>query len=585
MKQCAYAFIAAFTLSTLTILNTSTLLALPGDLDPNFGTNGVATVDLGTDNEELNRILVLEDGKILGVGVRRPGGLVQGFIVRLNMDGSLDESFNGQGYQVVSDDGGAALIQLVALGVQSDGKILAAGTYVAGSEDILVVRLNADGSFDDSFGTEGWVRTPVSPSTDSASGLAIQADGKIVIGGFAGGRFMALRYLPDGSLDPDFGSSGVSIQNYDGEIDFGRDVALQSDGKIILVGQARSGGVTGFGIVRLNQDGSLDESFGQLGWVYGPFSNGEDNPVRVKIQPDDSIVTGGLFNNGVVGNFGIARYLSGGSLDDSFGTNGLTLTPFGALEAQINDLVLQDDGFIVATGKGNQQVALARYTPAGILDDTFGLNGTLLTDLGFGQSEGVGLALQNDGKIVVSAQSLGNAEDLRLIRYLGNTANLTLSKTSNQDSVGLGGSIGFTLTINNEGPNDAGGTMVLDTLPLGLALDPNSFSTSQGDCSALGQELFCDLGTLTQGSTVTINYLAVSQTMGTFTNMASVTAQAINENPDAAMAAFIVTVTEAGGGCGLNSSLNHPPSTRGFITLLIFGLVLGLGMRLYSPSI
>jgi uncharacterized repeat protein (TIGR01451 family) len=195
------------------------------------------------------------------------------------------------------------------------------------------------------------------------------------------------------------------------------------------------------------------------------------------------------------------------------------------------------------------------------------------------------VALQSDGKIVQAARAPLALKDLRLIRYLGNTANLTLSKSSKQESVGLGGSIGFTLTVNNQGPNDAGGTMVLDTLPLGLALDPNSFSTNQGSCSALGQELFCDLGTLTPGSTVTINYLAVSQAMGTFTNEASVTAQAINDNPDAAMASLTVTVTEASGGCLLNPRSSQPDSVRGFMALMICGILIGLGIRLYSPSI
>jgi uncharacterized delta-60 repeat protein len=328
--------------------------------------------------------------------------------------GMLDTTF-GQGGIVLTHFGFFSNDQGKAIAVQSDGKILVAGSGGTTNNQFELVRYNPDGSLDTSFGQSGKVATSFGPGADYANALVLQSDGKIVVAGSAymgaatGTDFAVARYNPDGSLDSSFGQGGKVTTNFTlNYTDSAQSVALESDGKIIVAGYTFGGSTTrdDFAVVRYNSDGSLDTSFGQGGLVSTNFSGASiDDAYAVRIQTDGKIVLAGTSNASGNYDFALARYNADGSLDASFGTGGLLRTDFAGGNDNAQAVVLQGDGKIVAAGyatSGTSNFALARYNTDGSLDTTFGQGGKVMTDFQNGTDISEGVALQADGKLVVA---------------------------------------------------------------------------------------------------------------------------------------------------------------------------------------
>ncbi len=320
-----------------------------GSLDSTFGTGGLVTTDFGgTDIAEA--AILQPDGKIIAVG-RASNDFA---LARYTSDGSLDSTF-GTGGLVTTDLGGTDIAEAVAL--QPDGKIIAVGR--AGN-DFALVRYTSDGSLDSTFGTGGIVTTDFGGGTDIANAAVLQPDGKIIAVGMSGSDFALARYNSNGSLDSAFGTGGLVTTDFGGA-DSANGVALQPDGKIIAVGRASSD----FALARYNSDGSLDSTFGTGGLVTTEFG-GTDFANGVALQPDGKIIAVGRTGSGINTDFGLARYDSDGSLDTTFGAGGLVTTSFGATGLEsANAAVLQPDGKLIAAGQasigGSSVFALACY--------------------------------------------------------------------------------------------------------------------------------------------------------------------------------------------------------------------------------
>jgi uncharacterized delta-60 repeat protein/uncharacterized repeat protein (TIGR01451 family) len=173
----------------------------------------------------------------------------------------------------------------------------------------------ASGDLDPTFGTGGKVTTDFAGSNAGANGVALQADGKIVAAGFAdsgsGSDFALARYNPDGSLDASFGTGGKVTTDFAGGSDSAFGVALQADGKIVAAGFADSGSRGDFALARYNPDGSLDASFGTGGKVTTDFAGSGDEAFGVALQADGKIVAAGFAGSGSRGDFALARYQDG----------------------------------------------------------------------------------------------------------------------------------------------------------------------------------------------------------------------------------------------------------------------------------
>ena len=328
-----------------------------------------------------------------------------------------------------------------AAALQSDGKIVAAGwannTVGGESIDFAVARFNPNGTLDSSFGNGGKVLTDFFGNPDYAQAVAIQADHKIVVAGNvhaaigAWEDFGLARYNSDGSLDDgsandstpgdSFGNAGKVSLDIHGvnERDIVGDIALQSDGKIVVVGLAILFARRDFAIARYNTDGSLDDGspsdstpadiFGTDGKVILSFTGIIDSVRSVAIQPADNkiIVAGGAASTATL-DFALARYETDGTLDPTFGNGGIVTTDFNHMWDVIADIALQPDGRIVAAGvtqgSGPTEIAIARDNTDGSLDKSFGSGGQIITEFAEGTpgNFATAVALQPaDGKIVV----------------------------------------------------------------------------------------------------------------------------------------------------------------------------------------
>jgi uncharacterized delta-60 repeat protein len=303
-----------------------------------------------------------------------------------------------------------------------------AGASLDEPSDFALARYRADGTLDPKFGAGGKALATFDLPVSGASALALQPDGKIVAAGRAGasgngGSEVALaRYRPNGTLDPRFGSRGKVVTAIDAGSSNARTtasaVALQGDGKIVVAGAStvdlgRFVVSLGF-LARYLPDGTLDPGFGDAGIVKLGFPVQPGNNVAASgvsalaIQPDGKLVVAGYDypppDPPLVTNVALARLLPDGKLDPTFGADGEVLTAFGPDNgAGAAAMGIQRDGKIVVAGWCTRGTALARYEPNGDLDQSFGSGGMVVTDRGTAYGgDASALAVQPDGKIVVA---------------------------------------------------------------------------------------------------------------------------------------------------------------------------------------
>ncbi len=282
--------------------------------------------------------------------------------MRYNTNGSLDTSFDGDG-KVTTAFGG--LSQVFAVALQGDGKIVAAGvTFSPFLEAFALARYNTDGSLDTSFDGDGKLTTDFGGMGDAASGVAIQADGKIVAAGAGGplNDFALARYNDNGSLDTSFDGDGRLTTDFGG-FDRANDVVLQADGRIVAAGT----GAERFALARYNTGGSLDPTFDGDGKVTILFTGHNiESAAAVALEADGTIAAAGRAFVNFESKFALARFRPDGSL----ARGGRALTGFGELSNDGAEAVaIQADGKTVAAGGAGPctppcQFAVARYLPA-----------------------------------------------------------------------------------------------------------------------------------------------------------------------------------------------------------------------------
>ncbi|MCP5091332.1 MAG: BspA family leucine-rich repeat surface protein, partial [Gammaproteobacteria bacterium] len=314
--------------------------------------DGMVTTAIGAGVDKGRDVTVQSDGKILVAGYSHNGIDNDFALTRYNADGTLDTSFGG-GDGVTTTAIGPAddIAQKVAL--QSDGKILVSGPSWNGTDyQFAVTRYNTDGTLDTSFDTDGKVTVDLTAGDDYAYGLAVQDDGKILLSGTDGNLdFTAVRFNTDGSLDTSFDGDGIVTVDFPfGGSDFGDQVFVQSDGKILLSGRAdASAGNADFALARLNSDGSLDTSFGGGdGMVTTPISGSHDMGYGVAVHTDGTIVVAGYLNS--TREFAAIRYNSDGTLDTTFDGDGKVVTDVGVGNDYAFSVAIQSDGKVIVSG-------------------------------------------------------------------------------------------------------------------------------------------------------------------------------------------------------------------------------------------
>jgi uncharacterized delta-60 repeat protein len=244
----------------------------------------------------------------------------------------------------------------------------------------LAVPAAAHASLDPSFAGDGTQTTDFGGSRDAAEAVALQSDGKIVAAGrSSGGDFALARYNRDGSLDASFSEDGRQTTDFGGQRDGALAVALQPDGKIVAVGRSSAGD---FALARYNSGGSLDPSFSEDGTQTTDFRGDFDKAAAVALQADGKIVAAGAAGAPGAPGFALARYQPDGSLDSSFGEAGRQ-TSRSASTSAISSIAVHADGRIAAAGQGvgmgTSSFVVLRYTAKGRLDGNFGSGGIVDT--------------------------------------------------------------------------------------------------------------------------------------------------------------------------------------------------------------
>jgi uncharacterized delta-60 repeat protein len=414
--------------------------AAPGDFDTTLGGTGRFLSAIGTAADRARRVAIQPDGKIVVAGTC---GTVSGSefcVARYTATGTFDPTFDGDGKVLTAPGAVASGNELRALALQPDGKIVVAGScFIGGSNfEICLLRYTENGALDTTFNATGKVRTQAGSTTSSARSLAIQPDGKILVGGECDtatdpSSFCVLRYNSNGSLDLGFSGDGKVVTPMGGSDSNVYEVLLQPDGRIVVAGRCTESPTIKFCLARYLSGGALDLSFSTDGKAIAQAGNGLTTAVGgAALQPDGKIVVASIcLSTSPTYQLCVARFTSSGALDLSFSANGEVLaaihsndTYFGGQGVQV---ALQTDGKIVATRPCststdifNGEFCLVRFSASGALDTNFSIDGKVVSSIGSAFDQPNDLAVQLDGKLVVVGQcSDGSSDNFCLARYEG----------------------------------------------------------------------------------------------------------------------------------------------------------------------
>jgi uncharacterized delta-60 repeat protein/uncharacterized repeat protein (TIGR01451 family) len=532
--------------------------AAPGDLDTAFSGDGKVLTDLA-DDDQANDVAVQSDGKTVSVGSSADNALSESrwALTRHNADGTPDTTF-GVGGTVTTPinnmNPGLQWSEANAVALQPDGKIVVAGYSWRDYEDccwFTVARYNSDGSLDNSFSGDGRYFADIAGPTE-ARDVAIDPAGRIVAAGYSGGDMAVLRLNGDGTPDTTFGGDGTVTANPAGPVlqegGDGRALALQPDGKIVVGGEV---GTTrfDFALMRFNTDGSVDTGFDGDGIVRTDFGDYE-SVEGLALQSDGKIVAAG-------GN-SLARYNPNGSLDTTFDGDGKVVTSgIGVWDVTLQPgdgrIVLAGGG-----GSGSD-FAVRRYNPDGSQDSGFGTGGVATADFGGGDfARGVALQ-PDGKIVAAGRGGPDNDFALARFQGGGSApppppAGVDLSVTkAGPTTVSIGDRATYTVTVtNNSTTTTATGVSLTDTFtgPPGSVI---SATPSQGSCTTA---VTCALGTLAPGAKATVTVVTEPRATGVLTERASVTAAQTDPATANNTATVTTTVNNARGCTRIGTSGN-----------------------------
>lgn len=416
------------TILLFSVLFQSSLWSQSGLLDTTFGTDGIATLSPGSLHDVVYDVDVQTDQKLVFTGVARitsSSGFTSDLVIgRLDNDGNLDPSFATNGIYNLASAGGSVFGY--DLKIQPDGKIVVCGGYsvTASDTEFIVVRLNADGTPDESFGGgDGISIMQVDTGEDYAYELELLADGKMLLAGtsavpgFTYSRGIVMQLLPDGSLDETFGSSGyTSVQLDNTSSENFRCLELLPSGKFIAAGYSYVDFEKLF-LVGFNADGALDLSFADNGIHVGQsISEAFDMVVS-----GNAVYVGGRISNTGGFDVGISCFDTNGGLNTTFGVEGTVVANYNPLDC-ILGLHAQADGKIIGVGTtgmggfGNRDMLATRYLPSGELDASFGSGGYTVIPVTNMFEEAGTVTQQADGRIIMAGFAAFTNNNMVFIR-------------------------------------------------------------------------------------------------------------------------------------------------------------------------
>ncbi|HSC75091.1 MAG TPA: hypothetical protein VLB90_02505 [Pseudomonadales bacterium] len=421
------------------IASNGVLAAFPGARDPSFGGgDGVVLTSFNPYGASAEAIIQQPDGNLVIAGAVDKTDPATGeknlILIRYNgINGARDLSFGDSGVSEVSY---AQSIRATALARQSDGKLLAAGwvSHAASSDDLAVVRIKANGAIDKGFGTDGITTVGLGTSNTRAFAVATRSDGAVWVAGYTYSTgsnvedFLLVRLKSNGALDSVFGTGGGLLTDIGGGTDKAYAITKQSDGKLVLVGEASVSHSAirsrDFAVVRYTADGKLDGNFSSDAKVTTEFTDNDDAVALASIQQKDGrivVVGSSAAAGGGDRDIAVARYLSNGALDPSFSGDGKALADFGGNDDIATGVIQQFDGKLLVSGSSsNGDAVLVRYNTNGTLDADFGVAGKLAISASVPLLVN-GVVQQTDGQVVTAGYSYSSGKSVvSLVRYLFN---------------------------------------------------------------------------------------------------------------------------------------------------------------------
>lgn len=411
----------------------SRVLGDDGHLDPSFGTAGRGLTSL-EDILEVTAALVQPDDRIV-VSLARTSHPRSFTLMRFEPDGTIDSSFGTGGFVRTDFTPGFAAAEAVTQ--QPDGKLVVGGTFgtfttlgtIQENADFAIVRYEADGTVDASFGVDGKVVTSFS-GTEGIKSVLIQPDGRIVAVGSTLFRYatehrlVLARYSQDGTLDPTFGIGGIATLSVEDGVS--AEAASLAGDRILVAGSARVVGANRWVpmVARVASDGSLDATFGSGGATLTDVGSTVSGTAAkaLALHADGRIVTVTERRTGIEGGFAIVRHQPDGALDPTFGDGGVALLEALGFYPDARGITVLPDDRIVVTGStmlvddrdDRNEIMLVRVEPNGRLDTTFFPCAAPLVRFPGHDSVAKALVRQSTGKLVIAATATSFQEPFKV---------------------------------------------------------------------------------------------------------------------------------------------------------------------------
>ncbi len=402
----------------------------PGTIDSTFNNTGLVILDNGF-LDLYQDVKIQTDGKIVAVGTTYDENYASDFqVTRLMSDGSYDPSFADNGvfrFHLGYETGAYSCI------AQDDGNILVSGISMDnfGGFEMLLIRLDEYGVIDQTFGESGIARFDYGAGEDMAFAMAMQEDGKILLAGHISNENFqkepaVVRFNDNGTLDESFGDNGVAkitVTETDNEF---AGIQIQSDGKIVADGHI-SNGLNWFSLLmaRFDTDGNIDTTFGDQGIVNMNLNNVDDEFFDLRLTMENEIIATGFTTTQDDLNFHllVMKFDQNGSLVNGFGDEGMIILGESPYNVGYALEILPDDKIIVSGSCGEKAPmdsdwGIWKFNADGSLDQTFGNEGIVTTDATMEFDEALGVAIQDDGKIVAAGKFRSGSVNFGVARYL-----------------------------------------------------------------------------------------------------------------------------------------------------------------------
>ncbi len=445
----------------IVLISIQNVFSQAGQLDNTFGVDGIAMYDLsGELHETIWDMEIMQDSTILLCGTVNVGnvGITDGFLLKLAIDGSIDESWGNNG--MITFDLGEDTYAY-KMEVLPDDKILVCGTaYVtASNSEFFIAKFNPNGTLDTNFGIDGSFISSYSTAGDEGYCMVVQEDGKIILGGNTGygtsSQMLFIRVNTNGTIDSSFGIDGYAEINSSTQSENIKGVDILSDGTIVGVGYAYQGNPTWVeiaAIVMLNEDGSPVSSFGNNGLLIPSWVDSFSYINDVEIKDDFIYITGWIQE--VDNDIFLAKLDTNGVFDPSFATDGVAYFDLNIIDNAF-DMYFGPDQKIYLCGNtgspgagGSKEFLLVRYQPDGNIDSSLNFTGHVETEIRVDSDAAFSVKMQADGKIVLAGMSSGisttQGNNVAIVRYLNDFIPINADFVASPTEICEGENVEFT---------------------------------------------------------------------------------------------------------------------------------------------